>query len=266
MQGASGLRFRPRDSTAEISVADYFRRTRNRPLQYPHLPCIEVMGGALLPFEICVVPPGQIMRRQIPPELVKQVLDFATKRPPERLQSIRNGLEVGRSTVYAHYRSSSKSYQVLAYGQSEYVRQFGMNVTPQALNIDARVLPAPTLRYGVGSRQPTIVRHLARLLRSSLTTAQTPRDGAWNLIDKRFYRPVRIDQWAVVVYEHPNRFPRDNAQYLIQEWIKGCETVGITVNNKNPPIFNINAQLPVHAVSLDVVGIKEKCSWAIRNS
>jgi hypothetical protein len=90
-----------------------------------------------------------------------------------------------------------------------------------------------------------------------LMTMQTPRDGAWNLIDKRFYRPVRIDQWAVVVYEHPNRFPRDNAQYLISEWLKGCETVGIQVNNKNPPIFNINAQLPVHAVSLSIPFMKQ---------
>jgi eukaryotic translation initiation factor 2C len=49
------------------------------------------------------------------------------------------------------------------------------------------------------------------------------------------------------VYEHPNRFTRDNAQYLINEWLKCCETVGITVNQKSPPIFNINAQLPVNA-------------------
>jgi eukaryotic translation initiation factor 2C len=93
-QGASALRFRLRDTSAEISVADYFKRTRNKALQFPHLPCIEVMGGALLPFEICIVPPGQIMRRQVPPELTKGVLDFATKKPPERLASIRAGLEV----------------------------------------------------------------------------------------------------------------------------------------------------------------------------
>ena len=55
-------------------------------------------------MECCVIPEGQIMRKQVPPEKTKDVLDFATKKPQERLASIRNGLGV------------------LAYGQSEYVR------------------------------------------------------------------------------------------------------------------------------------------------
>jgi hypothetical protein len=50
--------------------------------------------------------------------------------------------------------------QVLAYGQSEYVRQFGMFVDEEAgpLKIQARVLKAPMLKYGPTSKQPTIVR------------------------------------------------------------------------------------------------------------
>lgn len=47
--------------------------------------------------------------------------------------------------------------KVLAYGQSEYVRQFGMHVEQSPLKIQARVLEPPTLRYGQGSRQQTIV-------------------------------------------------------------------------------------------------------------
>jgi hypothetical protein len=34
------------------------------------------------------------MRRQIPPEKTKDVLDFATKRPRDRLESIKMGLTV----------------------------------------------------------------------------------------------------------------------------------------------------------------------------
>ena len=47
--------------------------------------------------------------------------------------------------------------QVLAYGQSEYVRQFGIDVSSKPLSMTARVLQPPTLRYGTDSRQPTIV-------------------------------------------------------------------------------------------------------------
>ena len=55
-------------------------------------------------MECCTIPEGQIMRKQVPSEKTKAVLEFATKKPPERLDSIRKGLGV------------------LAYGQSEYVR------------------------------------------------------------------------------------------------------------------------------------------------
>jgi eukaryotic translation initiation factor 2C len=34
------------------------------------------------------------MRKQVPPEKTKDVLEFATKRPEERLASIKNGLAV----------------------------------------------------------------------------------------------------------------------------------------------------------------------------
>jgi hypothetical protein len=50
------------------------------------------------------------------------------------------------------------SSQVLAYGQSEYVRQFGMTVDSSGpLKVQARILRPPTLKYGPGSKQLTIV-------------------------------------------------------------------------------------------------------------
>jgi len=47
--------------------------------------------------------------------------------------------------------------QVLAHGQSEYVREFGMAVAPVPISVKARVIAPPTLRYGQGSRELTIV-------------------------------------------------------------------------------------------------------------
>lgn len=137
--GAAELMFKMRDG-AQISVAGYFKQTGNT-LKFPDLPCVEVGSGALLPLELCVVPKGQIMRKQVPPELTKNVLEFATKRPGDRLNSIQNGLGV------------------LSYGQSEYVKQFGMHIDPRPapLKVQARLLTPPTLRYGQGSRQAAIV-------------------------------------------------------------------------------------------------------------
>uniref|UniRef100_A0A8H8CLR0 Argonaute-like protein n=1 Tax=Psilocybe cubensis TaxID=181762 RepID=A0A8H8CLR0_PSICU len=169
-----------------LSVADYFKQTMNRPLQFPDCLCVEVGSGAKIPMELCNIPPGQILRKQIPPDKTKDVLDFATKRPADRLASIRTGLSV------------------LAYGQSEYVRQFGMRVDESGpLKVQARVLKPPILRYGVGSKAPTI----------------TPNNGAWNI-------PVGpIVAWGMVVFEH--RFKEQQIQDVAEGLYNGCAKVGI---------------------------------------
>lgn len=180
------------------TVAQHFHKIFNRPLQFPDLFCVEVGSGAKIPAEMCSIPPGQIMRKQVPPEKTKDVLDFATKRPGDRLQSIRNGLSV------------------LAYGQSEYVRQFGMDVnTTGPLKVQARVLKPPTLRYGRGSKHPTIV----------------PSNGAWNMIDKRFYRTGEaIRRWVMVIFETQQRFPPPAAQECMRGLVNNCRDVGMSLD------------------------------------
>ncbi|KAJ7283579.1 argonaute-like protein [Mycena rebaudengoi] len=207
--GASSLTFQMREGQT-MTVSDYFQNTQNKPLQFPDVICCEVGSGALIPLELCTVPPGQLMRKQVPPEKTKDVLDFATKKPMDRLQSIKNGLNV------------------LAYGQSEYVRQFGMIVDHSAgpLKVQARVLKPPMLKYGAGSRQPTI----------------TPRDGMQlycsafcdtNIhvphlrVDKRFFKPVEIARWVVVIYEQQRRFDEGSARDMINGLVQSAKDVGI---------------------------------------
>ncbi|KZT20385.1 argonaute-like protein [Neolentinus lepideus HHB14362 ss-1] len=214
--GASDLTFTMREG-GTMTVAEYFQRTYNFRLRYPEVLCAEVGSGALIPLELCFVPPGQIMRKQVPPEKTKDVLDFATKRPEDRLQSIRNGLSV------------------LEYGQSEYVRQFGLVVDETAgpLTINARVLDTPVLRYGRGSRQPTI----------------KPANGSWNMMDKKFYNPATIERWVVVVYERQQRFTAANAKEMVDGFTAACRDVGMIVKDANPIVRwengqgNISAQL-----------------------
>ena len=96
------------------------------------------------------------MRKQIPPDMTTQVVEFSKMTPAARLTSIKAGLDVCETTTSYVIRSSC-SFQVLEYGQSEYVRSFGMNVTPMPISVQARVLPPPMLRYGPGSAEATIV-------------------------------------------------------------------------------------------------------------
>jgi len=51
-----------------------------------------------------------------------------------------------------------KYYKVLQYGQSQYVLQFGMNVSNTLIDLEARIIKVPTLKYNPESKQPNVVR------------------------------------------------------------------------------------------------------------
>ncbi|KAG6902071.1 hypothetical protein C0995_004769 [Termitomyces sp. Mi166 len=207
--GADALRFNLNGRM--VTVAEYFRTQQNRSLRFPANLCVEVGSGALLPLELCHVPPGQIMKMQIPPEKTKDMVEFSSMKPQERFNSILNGLNT-----------------VLSYGQSEYVRDFGMSVETASgpLSITARVLQPPNLKYGQGSKQPTI----------------RPRDGAWNMMDKKFYKPADIRTWVVVSYESQRRFSPEVAQDMVAGLVNACGTVGMRVRDPQPIVRWENAQ------------------------
>ncbi|VDB94227.1 unnamed protein product [Peniophora sp. CBMAI 1063] len=200
-EGARDLVFQTK--TGSMTVAAYFQGVLNRPLPYPDNICAELSSGAVIPLELCHVIPGQIIRKQLPSTKTKDVLDFSTRRPADRLASIGRGLSV------------------LAHGESEYVRQFGITVNRTLHSFNARVLDAPTLRYGPNSKQPTI----------------QPRNGSWNMIEKKVYQPATgINEWVVVVYEQQSRFSLAKATEVIKSLREAANSVGVIIA-KNPAIL-----------------------------
>ena len=49
----------------------------------------------MIPIEVCTVLPGQLMRKQFPEDKTNDMVEFARKKPAERLAAIREGLQVG---------------------------------------------------------------------------------------------------------------------------------------------------------------------------
>ncbi|KAI0734018.1 argonaute-like protein [Fomitopsis betulina] len=195
----------------KITIAQYYQQVYNYRIKFPNIVCAEVGSrGDIIPLELCDVIKGQIVKKQLDPNMTAQFVEFSTKVPAERLRSIEQALGV------------------LAYGQSEYVRQFGLTVQPDAkpLNTPARVLAPPTLRYGVGSKQQTI----------------DPRSGSWNLVDKKFYKAASFDRWVVVVYENDRRFNMQTAQGVVIGLLAACDSVGIVVKERQPIIRYENPQ------------------------
>ncbi|KAF8911853.1 argonaute-like protein [Mucidula mucida] len=201
-QGADTLRFQ-RDGVSN-TVASYFAQS-NRPLRFPKVICIETKRGTYIPLECCTVPPGQVARCEVDPDIQRKVVEFATQSPSQRLSEIKDSL------------------QLFAYGQSEYVRAFGMEIDPAKipLEVGARILDPPAIQYkGQGNA----------------TTKIVPRFGSWNMIGKKFMFPARLSRWIIVCFVDPRAFNNAGAQKMKDDFVSNCRAVGIQVEEENPAI------------------------------
>ncbi|KAG8936503.1 hypothetical protein FRC02_001469 [Tulasnella sp. 418] len=211
---ASSTMFKTREGVQQ-SVAQYFREAYGRSLRYPHLPCVELGTGAVIPLEMCEVPPGQIKRGQPPSDLTKSMVEFATRAPAERFQSIR------------------QAQQVLGLHSSPYHTPFGVEIGNQLVGVEGRMLSAPTLVYSNNEK-----------------VTPRPGMGTWVMDSKKFYRPGMVDGWAIMVFDVQQRFPIPVVKEVGQKLQEMCTRLGVQGFNSEPgaieygnPQGNIGQQL-----------------------
>ncbi|KAK2462455.1 hypothetical protein APHAL10511_005425 [Amanita phalloides] len=197
----------------ETNVADHFKQYHNAPLRYPQMFCVQIgSADAMYPLELCVVPEGQLSRRQVPSTLTDEVVQFATLVPKERFEKI-----------------DQVANKVLRPNQSTYVEQFGMqvNISGGMIKVKARVLQAPRVHYGQ--------KKLADI-----------KDGAWNLMGKHFHKPETIRKWVVVIFG--DRFSDQTASGMIKSFVESCHAVGIKVLDEQPIVKRFNGQGNISAL------------------
>ncbi|KAG8387567.1 hypothetical protein BUALT_Bualt02G0034800 [Buddleja alternifolia] len=175
----SQLMFSLDDSGAKISVVQYFRQKYNIVLRYPFLPALQAGSGAKpvsLPMELCRIVEGQRYTKKLNQKQVTALLKATCQRPPDRERSIKQMLQ-----------RNNYNDDVLVN------KEFGIQVSPELASIEARVLPAPTLKYHDTGRQRQVV----------------PRVGVWNMIDKKMVNGGKVDFWTCVSFSRnvdPDRF------------------------------------------------------------
>ncbi|CAE6454888.1 unnamed protein product [Rhizoctonia solani] len=196
--GASSLRFTSRDGL-EVTVAEYFS-SLGITLHHPRFVCVETLSGAAYPIELCYIMPGQLYRKQMPPELEGSSETFARKAPEKNLNSIAAG------------------HSILSHDTSEYMRPFGMTVDPAPQKCLARVLKAPLLDYGQNA-------------------THRPGNGTWNFKDRKVYEPADIRSWAVVVYD-THTFNMTTANRAIGDLVSQAARMGIHMVDSPPISFS----------------------------
>ncbi|KAJ6488611.1 argonaute-like protein [Mycena vitilis] len=193
-----GYEFHPSGSGPMTTVGEHYLKTYQITLSHPSTIGVVTSGkGApfkvVIPLELCMMVPGQLYKKRLPPDATASVVGFAAVAPAQRLQMILTG---GAQT-----RSPVQDFQ-----NSEFMVDAGMQVVQTALSVRGRLLPVPSLIYK--GRQVS------------------PRDGAWNVLGSQFYTPTQMLSWAVINFD-PHRIAPGLVEKTVNMIIECCSKLDV---------------------------------------
>ncbi|KAI1316177.1 eukaryotic translation initiation factor 2C, 2 [Mortierella claussenii] len=204
----------------KTDVATYFYEVYGRRLTYPFMPCVVTGRDVYLPMEICFVIEGQRHLKKLNEKQTADMIRYTCQPPHVRANKIKDGLKI------------------LRYQDNEYLRDFGLKVATEMVDIQgkgttvritkmrvklisnaSRVLPPPSISYHPSSRMANFV----------------PRDGAWNLRDKKVATGATLGSWGVIVFGNERELPPAAVEGFIRELVVTCVDTGMDIINKRPP-------------------------------
>ncbi|CAB4490071.1 unnamed protein product [Rhizophagus irregularis] len=159
-------------------------------------------------MEVCEIIPGQRHIRKLGERQTADMIKFTCQQPSMRANKIRAGLDI------------------LNYRGNEYLQQFGMRISADMLLVNARVLPTPTIQYHPSSREHHV----------------QPRDGSWNLRDKKVATGATLGSWAVLAFLSQDDLPDLSVNTFVRELVNTCQDTGMNIPNRNPPVLHANPQ------------------------
>eukprot|EP00158_Paraphelidium_tribonemae_P008813 Partr_v1_DN28691_c0_g1_i1_m49399 putative eukaryotic translation initiation factor 2c len=209
----------------EISVADYFLKQYNSALRFPYLPCLRVGNPArtvYLPIEVCDIVQGQRFLRKLNESQTAQMIRLTCQTPDRRAGKIANSInELGIGAMGGKIGETHiPSIEVSNDPEDEvYLNSFGVRINNEMMTIPARVIDPPTVQYHPSSREPLI----------------TPREGSWNLRDKKVVQPATLHSWVMVCFGSPREMPQHKMDHFLRELIHTCRDTGLAITNLHPP-------------------------------
>ncbi|WVQ97314.1 hypothetical protein IAU59_004425 [Kwoniella sp. CBS 9459] len=182
----------------KISIPDYYHQYHGKQVLKPRLPCVQYGKKAFIPLEFVnlaqwnSLPPTKLTAEQ-----TAEMIKVSAVRPPERRQAVES------------WRNE------LAYEKQEKIKQWGLQVNRNLVDIRARILPPPRIMYGAGQ------------------TAM-PNDGGWNLRGNQFFRNGKkpLVAWAVVSFDRYTG--RDEMQRYVTYLCDTLKNHGVNVANSTP--------------------------------
>ncbi|GMH03924.1 hypothetical protein Nepgr_005763 [Nepenthes gracilis] len=149
------------------SVVQYFRETYGIVIQHTQWPCLQVGKQQrlnYLPMEVCKIVEGQRYSKRLNEKQITALLKVTCQRPHERECDIAQ--TVRRNAYYA----------------DPYAQEFGIKIDEKLATVEARVLPAPWLKYHDTGREKDCL----------------PQVGQWNMMNKKMVNGGTVNNWICI--------------------------------------------------------------------
>ncbi|XP_044950793.1 protein argonaute 1C-like [Hordeum vulgare subsp. vulgare] len=169
------------------SVVQYFQETYGFAIQHTYLPCLQVGNQQrpnYLPMEVCKIVEGQRYSKRLNQNQIRALLDETCQYPRDRERDI--------TQMVKHN----------AYQEDPYAKEFGIKISDRLASVDARILPAPRLKYNETGREKDCL----------------PRVGQWNMMNKKMVNGGKVRSWMCVNFARnvPDKLARDFCHQLAQ--------------------------------------------------
>ncbi|XP_050220335.1 protein argonaute 1 [Mercurialis annua] len=187
------------------SVVEYFYETYGFVIQHSQWPCLQVGNQQrpnYLPMEVCKIVEGQRYSKRLNERQITALLKVTCQRPHERERDI-------MQTVHHN-----------AYHNDPYAKEFGIKISEKLASVEARILPAPWLKYHDTGREKDCL----------------PQVGQWNMMNKKMVNGGTVNNWICVNF---SRNVQDSvARGFCYELAQMCYISGMAFNPEPvlPPV------------------------------
>ncbi|KRX12878.1 putative protein tag-76, partial [Trichinella nelsoni] len=208
----------------EVSVAEYFRDVYG-PLKYPNFPLVQVGSKKkpiYFPVELCQVAKCQRYNKKLKACQTTSIIRFASTDAPTR------NLKCIDMVKKSNFNSDP------------FLKSFGVQIKAEPMIVDGRVLAPPRLEYGKGNGGRQII--------------LTPKDGAWNSNEFKFFESASCESFGFVSFLPPHK--ASMLQEFCLQIVRTCRSTGIEMPDS--PKFYEQAQKN-DSVEMVFKRIADKC-------
>lgn len=182
------------------NIKDYFVVKYGITIKYPELPLANSRQGDL-PLELCFTAPGERYRDILKGDATADLIKFAT------------------APAFIRQQQIGESLKLLASHDQDILKKHGLSMRPQQMTVHGRILPAPEVIYGGGSR----IR---------------PYNGTWNLKGMRFARPASVKSWALLDFTSR----KQEAEGFATDFARAATSYGLNCPRSAPIVVTGNPQ------------------------